>query len=142
MGTLTVAFLPIFNRELVTNKESAERLAGVVSTVSILFISILALISFIFAPYLVDLVAPGFGGEKRELTIMLTRILMLSPIIFTASTMSSIILQSHNRFFPTAVAPIFYNVGIITGAVVFYRFWGVAGLTFGVIAGAAAHAPW
>jgi putative peptidoglycan lipid II flippase len=38
-----------------------------------------------------------------------------------------------------SLAPIFYNIGIIIGALFFTRWWGIYGLAWGVVAGAIAH---
>jgi putative peptidoglycan lipid II flippase len=85
------------------------------------------------------LVTPGFDGEKLELTIVLSRIMFLSPIFLGVSSILGGILQSFKRFFVYSLAPIFYNLGIIVGALFFVPRWGVAGLAWGVVLGAFMH---
>lgn len=139
LGTLSVSFLPVFNKLLVRNEERARQLSNTIFSISIVGVSVLCFLVFLFTPFVLNLVAPGFEGEQRELAILFTRILLISPIIFTASSLSSVILQSYHRFIPTALAPIFYNFGIILGSLVFYKFFGPVGLMVGVIVGALAH---
>ncbi len=139
-GTLTVAFLPIFNRDLIYDKVRAKEFASVVYTLSVLAISVLSLIVFIFTPALIRFLFPAFGGQQIDLTIIMTRVMLFSPVLFTASNIAAILLQSNNKFLPTAISPIFYNLGIIAGAVLFSKYFGVVGLAFGVILGALMHA--
>lgn len=93
----------------------------------------------IFAPALMKIITPGFSGEKMDLTIALARIMFLSPIFLGLSGVFGGILQSCKRFFIYSLAPIFYNVGIIIGALYFVPLWGVYGLAWGVVLGAFMH---
>lgn len=139
LGTLSVSFLPVFNKLLVRNEQRARELSNTIFSISLAGVTALCFIMFLFTPLVINLIAPGFEGEQRELTILFTRILLISPIIFTASSLASIILQSYHKFVPTALAPIFYNLGIILGALVFYKWIGPVGLMLGVLLGALAH---
>jgi putative peptidoglycan lipid II flippase len=49
------------------------------------------------------------------------------------------ILQSFKRFLVYSLAPVFYNLGIIIGALYFVSWWGIYGLAWGVVLGAALH---
>jgi putative peptidoglycan lipid II flippase len=94
---------------------------------------------FFATPVLTDLVVPGFNATQRQLTIQLTRIMILSPVFFTGGVIASVLLQSYNRFLATSLAPILYNLGIIFGATVLYKWMGPTGLACGVILGALMH---
>ena len=48
---------------------------GAVAALLALTTSILVLVGVLSTRYLIDIIAPGFSGEKRELTIRLVRIL-------------------------------------------------------------------
>jgi putative peptidoglycan lipid II flippase len=84
-------------------------------------------------------ITPGFVGSKLKLTIELSRIMFASTFIMGLSAVMGGVLQGTKRFFAFAIAPIFYNLGIIFGALVFVRFWGPAGLAMGVVLGAVLH---
>lgn len=86
------------------------------------------------------LIAPGFMGEKLALTIHLSRIMALQPILLAASFVFSGVLNSHKRFVAYALAPILYNLGIIAGALYLVPYMGVSGIGWGVVLGALLHA--
>ena len=90
-------------------------------------------------PYIVKLIAPGFGPEKLAKTAELSRIMFLSPVLMGISGLFGGILQSFKRFFVYSLAPVFYNVGIILGALFFVERLGISGLAWGVALGAILH---
>lgn len=145
-ATLGSAFIPVFTR--LTKRESNEKawdLAGnIVSTILIATI-ILCLIMLIIAPWIVPLFSPGLGediGREKELTdkaISLTRIMLLSPLLLAVSGMVTGILNARQQFFLPALAPMLYNIGIIFGALVLAKQWGIEGLTIGVLIGSGLH---
>lgn len=65
--------------------------------------------------------------------------MLLSPIFLGLSSIASAVIQSFQRFFAYALAPIFYNVGIIIGIIWFVPLFGIVGLGFGVALGAILH---
>jgi len=65
--------------------------------------------------------------------------MFLSPIFLGISSVFGGILQSFKRFFVYSMSPIFYNIGIIIGALYFVPLWGIYGLAWGVVLGAIAH---
>jgi len=81
---------------------------------------------------------PGFSPEKLSQTITLAQVLLLSPLFFTVSQISTSALQAKRLFFAPALAPIIYNLAIICGALLIPRY-GLSVLVFGVIVGAASH---
>ncbi|MBU3968728.1 oligosaccharide flippase family protein [Patescibacteria group bacterium] len=105
-----------------------------------IFIIFVSTIVFFLIPYITNIVFPGIDDPKsvQEL-IMLTRILLLSPIILGLSNLFSSILQVFKRFFTYAIAPVLYNVGIIIGIIFLYPIFGIKGLAFGAVLGALMH---
>ncbi len=139
MGAISAAIIPVFNFYWVKDKEEAKKfLANIFNLLFLIFITV-SVFLFIFAPQLISLIAPGFGEEKREMTVLLTRIMFLSPILLGASNIISGILQVFSRFLITALAPIMYNLGIIFGILVFVPRIGLTGLAWGVVLGASLH---
>ena len=57
-----------------------EDMANFLNVATVVLVAVCGIL-FVFAPYLIDLIAPGFSLEKKEITITLTRIMFLSPII-------------------------------------------------------------
>jgi len=138
-GAISAAVIPIFSSYLLKSKEEAFRYLSTLLNVFLGFLIIICVILMVFAPFLVSLIAPGFLGEKKELAVLLMRIMFLSPIILGASNMISGILQVFHRFLITALSPLLYNLGIIIGILFFVPAWGLAGLAWGVVLGGVLH---
>lgn len=145
-ATLGSAFIPVFARLYRRDGEAAAwRLASHAINVITVATAALCAVAFLFAPLLVPLLAPGLGkdiGRHDELTaeaVTLTRIMLLSPLLFAVSGMLTGILNGRQRFLLPALAPMLYNLAIICGAVFLAGPFGVKGLAYGVVAGAALH---
>ncbi len=151
LGALSAGFIPIFTKLLKNpigkisdifsgekNKEAWELTNNILNILAVSLL-VLAGLGVIFAPYLMKLIAPGFSGEKYDATVVLTRIMFLSPIFLGISGIIGGVLQSFKRFFVYSLAPIVYNIGIIIGALYFVPVWGIYGLAWGVVLGAFAH---
>ncbi len=155
LGTLSVAFIPVFTHYITKAKEGksepstrAERNKFFSEpwevTNSILNFSAIAILAiytvfFFSAPYLIQYVVPGFSQAKRLQALTMTRIMLLSPVFFCLSSVISSVLYSFKCFLAVALSPIFYNLGIIFGALVLSRFFGIYGLAMGVVLGAFMH---
>jgi len=119
-GALGSSFIPVFTRYLRANdQQSAWRLASAVITLSSLAATGLSLAVALFAPQLVgSVLAPGKSAEVQALTTALTRIMMLTPFIFSISGLLMGILQAHGSFLLPSLAISMNNVGLIVGALV------------------------
>lgn len=137
-GALSAAFVP-----LITELKDRERENQFASNVlNVLFIAVLALsvIIFVLAEPLTRLITPGFGPEQITLTAELLRIQLLAPLFFTLSAVFGGLAQHFHRFTWYAFAPVLYNAGIIFGALVWASQYGIYGLAWGTVLGAALHA--
>jgi putative peptidoglycan lipid II flippase len=136
-GAVSAAFIPIFTQYKKEEKfDDAWAFASSMLHLLLIVILVISGIAYIFAPYLVHMVAGGFNEEAFNLTVRLMRIMMLSPIIFTFSSVLISIQDSFKTFFWRSLAPLFYNAGIIFGVIYFGKQFGVVGVTWGVIIGA------
>jgi putative peptidoglycan lipid II flippase len=145
-AAIGAAFIPTLARYFSQKgEEEAWQLASRLINLVAILTGVLGLVGFIVAPWLVPLLAPGLGDNAAEEArledeaIELTRIMLLSPILFSISGMITGVLNARHSFFFPAVAPMVYNLSIIFGAVVLSDFWGVNGLAWGVVLGAALH---
>lgn len=119
-GVLSASFIPVYARLLgEKNQAEADRIAGVIATLLALVTSILALIGVLITPVLIAVIAPGFVGEKRLLTIRLVRILFPGIALLVMSAWCLGILNSHRRFFLSYAAPVVWNMAIV-GALLFF----------------------
>lgn len=145
LGALSAGFIPIFSQlikkttaKLNDNKEAWE-VANIIITILGFALILLSTLGIVFAPYLMNIIAPGFSPEQKEITASITRIMFLSPIFLGISSILGGILQSFKRFFVYSLAPIVYNIGIIFGALFLTPHFGIHGLAYGVVIGAFLH---
>lgn len=110
-----------------------------VFTVLLGFLILVSIIIFILMPWLAKLIAPGFTGEEIRTLVMLSRLMLLQPIIIGISNMLSSVTQMFKKFLVTALSPVMYNIGIIIGVLVLYPICGITGLAIGVVIGAVLH---
>jgi len=139
LGALSSAFVPVFIYYLNKNKSDAWRIVNSILNLTSLALVFVCVLLFIFIPRLIFLVAPGFSAELNDLTLQLTRVMLISPIFFGISNVFSGVLNSFKRFLAYAFAPVFYNIGIILGAVFLAPDYGVYGLAGGVVLGSFLH---
>lgn len=138
-GGITAAFLPVFSSYAKNNKEQARNLFRDVLSVFFIALVFLSFIFFLISPWLVNLTVPGFSEQQKQQTIDLMRIMFLSPIILGVSAIFSSFLQYLDLFYAFALAPIFYNIGILIGIIVFFPIFGLIGLGLGVVLGGLLH---
>lgn len=140
LGVVSAGFVPVFigyrNKK---EEQNGWRLANSVLNLTGLVMAAVSFLLIIFVPYLIRLVAPGFSAEEIKLAVKLTRLISLSPLLLGVSAVFGAILQSFRRFLAYSLAPILYDLGIIFGALVFVRYFGLIGLALGVLLGAFLH---
>ncbi len=119
-GVLSASFIPVYANLLArNNKEEARKTAGAVAALLSLSTSILVVLGVVAAPWLIEAIAPGFHGEKRELTVLLVRILFPGAGLLVASAWCLGVLNSHRKFFISYTAPVLWNVAMIVGMIAF-----------------------
>jgi len=113
-GVLSASFIPVYAKLLAhKDDEEARRTAGAVAALLALTTSLIVLVGVLTTPYLIDAIAGGFTGEKRELTIRLVRILFPSAGLMVFSAWCLGVLNSHRRFFLSYAAPVVWNAAMI-----------------------------
>lgn len=119
-GVLSASFIPVYARLLADKDDNeARKTAGAVAALLALCTSVLVLLGVLTAPWLIDAIAPGFHGEKRELTILLVRILFPGAGLLVGSAWCLGVLNSHRKFFISYTAPVLWNVAMIAGMILF-----------------------
>ena len=137
--TASTAIIPIFLKKFGEKKEWSEELLGSAVLSFSSAVLILSASAFFLMPLITRFSLPGFSNEDIAQTAFLARIMLLSPIFLGLSNIFSSVTQAFRRFFVYGLSPVFYNVGVILGITVFYRFLGLAGLAWGVALGAFLH---
>jgi len=119
-GVLSASFIPVYARLLASNdKEEARKTAGAIAALLMLSTSLIVLLGVLTAPWLIFVIAAGFQGEKRELTILLVRILFPGAGLLVASAWCLGVLNSHRKFFISYTAPVLWNIAMIAGMIAF-----------------------
>jgi putative peptidoglycan lipid II flippase len=122
-GVLSASFIPVYARlRAEGDDKEAARVASVVAALLGLVVSVLVLAGVLATPLFVDVVAPGFTGDKREATIRLVRILFPGTGLLVLSAWCLGVLNSHRRFFLSYVAPVVWSLAQIAACVVAGRY--------------------
>lgn len=113
-GVLSASFIPTYCRLLAQgDEEEAGKVAGAIGTLLALTSAVLVLVGILVTPFAVAIIAPGFIGEKRELTIRLVQVMFPGVGLLVLSAWSLGVLNSHRRFFLPYVSPVAMNVVMI-----------------------------
>jgi putative peptidoglycan lipid II flippase len=119
-GVLSASFIPVYARLLAEGREEeAGRVAGIIASLLALCVAVLVLICVLLTPWLLIVIAPGFKGDVRLLTITVVRILFPGIGLLVLSSWCLGILNSHRKFFLSYVAPVFMNVVMIATLLIF-----------------------
>lgn len=139
-GALSSAMIPVL---LSTSREEGEergqQLVGLVLTTLLAAFAVITLVGEIATPVFVrGVLAPGFDTETSRLTVTLTRIMLIQPVILAAGAVATAVLNSRNRFLLTALSIVSHNVALIAGIIAsrVHPPLGIYGPTLGVVGGA------
>lgn len=131
--------MPFFMERVQESQSVGKKFINDVFTTFFAFIVGLSIVVWLCMPWLANKFFPGFDVETLHSTIQISRIMLLSPIFLGISNLFATITQAFKKFFVYAIAPVFYNLGIIIGVVAFYPMFGITGLAYGVGLGALMH---
>lgn len=122
-GALSASFIPVYARLLAEGrKDEADRVASAVFSLVALVTSLLVLVGVLSAPWLIDVIAPGFHDLlRRNLTIHLVRIFFPAIGLLVLSAWCLGILNSHRKFFLSYVSPVIVNAATITALLIYGR---------------------
>lgn len=113
-GVLSASFIPVYARLLKQgDEEDSGRVAGAVGAILGLTVALIVLIGVLATPLFIDVIAFGYHGAKRELTIRLVRILFPGAGCLAMAAWCLGILNSHRRFFLSYSAPVAWNIAMI-----------------------------
>ena len=119
-GALSASFIPVYASLLARGEpREADRVAGAVGSLLALVVSVVVLIGVVATPALSAVVAPGFTGDKRDLTIAIVRVLFPGAGLLVLSAWCLGVLNSHHRFLLSYLAPVMWNVAMIAALIVF-----------------------
>ncbi|MDH5233698.1 MAG: murein biosynthesis integral membrane protein MurJ [Gemmatimonadota bacterium] len=118
-GVLSASFIPVYAKLLAEGREEeAGRVAGAVASLLALTTTVIVLLGVLAAPVLVASIAPGFGGAKREMAVLLVRVIFPGIGLLVMSAWCLGVLNSHRHFFLSYVSPVLWNVAMIVAFLV------------------------
>lgn len=126
------SFLPVFTGRI--GQVDAGRLISTVFFIFGIFVTLIALSGFLFAPGLVDLLAPGFTSGVRDLAVQCTRIMIPGLVFLTLGYLVKAALNACRHFTVPAAAPALQNVAFIALLFVLAQ-KGAVGLAWCMLAG-------
>lgn len=140
-GAMAVAVIPVLTETIDREgRAAAWALFSRLANWAFLITAMLAAGLAVFAdPFVAHVVVPNFDAEHQALTASLMRLDLLALMIFSISGLVMGSLQAQKHFLLPGLAPILYNVGLIFGVVVLVPAYGIFGLAYGTILGAAMH---
>ncbi|HET7442933.1 MAG TPA: murein biosynthesis integral membrane protein MurJ [Terriglobales bacterium] len=113
-GVLSASFIPVYARLNAEGRhEEASEVAEAIFGLLFLTTSVLVALGMLATPWLIDVIAPGFSGDKRLLTITLVRILFPGAGLLVFSAWCLGVLNSHRKFLLSYTAPVIWNLAII-----------------------------
>ena len=139
-GAISSALVPVLAGLLHDGEnERADKVISTVINTMLLVLVAFSITMAVFAPQIVPFLVPGFDSVTTELTIRLTRIMLIAPILLALGAVAGSVLNMHGRFAAAAIAPMLYNVAIIGCAIFLSPMLGIDSLAVGVVLGAFLH---
>jgi putative peptidoglycan lipid II flippase len=113
-GVLSASFIPVYARLNAEDRhEEASQLAEAVFALLLVVTTLLVAAGVFATPWLIELIAPGFQGTARQLTIRVVQILFPGAALLVFSAWCLGILNSHRKFFLSYAAPVVWNLAMI-----------------------------
>lgn len=135
--TVLIPFITTHMQETGEEKiTNLKKFSNSVFTVYCMGMVLVCTIVFFFIPDLIRITAPGFDELQRADLILYSRLMLLSPFLMGLSSLFGSFAQVQRKFFSFAIAPLFYNFGILVGVLAFRPIWGMLGVVYGVVLGA------
>jgi len=147
-GALGSAFIPVFARLRKRDPDDTTdiwRLISATATlISVLGTGLALIVALLAAPIVSSLLLPAASTAEKALTVRLLREMLPTVVIFGLSGLVMAILNAQQRFLAAALAPSWYNIGRIIGALIFTPLLsatdhGIDGLAYGTLLGAVLH---
>lgn len=119
-GVLSASFIPVYAKLIAQkDEELAGKVAGVIASLLGVVVGGIVLICVLITPWIIELIAPGFEGADRALTIRIVQILFPATGLLVLSAWCLGVLNSHGKFFLSYVAPVFWNAAMIAALIFF-----------------------
>jgi putative peptidoglycan lipid II flippase len=124
-GAFSAAFVPLFAGAVAEHgKDAARAFAEDALSVLVAALLLFVLLGEIFMPWVMNVIAPGFGGDpaKFALAVALARITFPYLLFIALVALQGGVLNSVDRFAAAAATPILLNLSLIAALLLSDRF--------------------
>ncbi|WP_247827892.1 murein biosynthesis integral membrane protein MurJ [Arthrobacter antioxidans] len=108
-------------------------------TVTMVVLGLGAVVVGILAGPVTAVLAPGFEGEQAELTVTLTRIVLVATVLIAGTDLLAAVAQAHGRVVWSSLQGVPFNIIMIGAAGLFGPQYGIQALAVGFVVGSAAR---
>jgi putative peptidoglycan lipid II flippase len=115
-GALSTAVIPVFTDYTVERgRGDLVRMLRAVLAAALLVLGVTTVLGIVGAPLILRVIAPGFGGDPGQagLAVLLTRVMFPYLLLVGLAALAMGVLNTHGRFFASALGPALLNVGMI-----------------------------
>jgi len=109
-GAFTISFVPMFTGELKQGHAQGKRFAEEALALLVSALIPFTLVMMLCMPWIMQVITPGFEGEKMELAITLSIITFPYLLLISLSALLGSVLNGMGRFAPYAAAPVAFNL--------------------------------
>ena len=138
-GYVSITLIPLLSKLMENDEEDAWKFFSGVLIWASGIVVVLSAVLWIFAPYLVPFLAPGFSETQFVRLTEFLRIILPAQICFLPGACFTALLYIRKKFTVPALIPLIYN-GMILLCGVFFPYLGIAegmeGFCWGVLLGA------
>lgn len=124
-GALSAVLVPTFVKHLDRGDDAeAERLASGILGIALVTLGAVAVIAFVAAPWIADLLTAGapnatIEAQQQALSTFLLRFFVFQVILYGVGTVSTAVMYAKRRPVATAAAPIANTVAVVAAMLVF-----------------------
>jgi len=146
-GAFSVAFVPLYSKSMEEEgQDKASLFASNAFAVMLLILIPFTLMALWAMPYIIYAIAPGFHDDpiRYDMAVELSRITFPYLLLMSLTALLGGVMNAHDKFAPFASAPIFFNLCIIIGLLVFTKFVETAGhaMAYGIALAGIAQFLW
>ncbi len=139
-SAMATTLIPILSARIGrAEHDEAWRLVSAVVNLALLIVAAVGAVAALFAPQVIQTVAPGFDAEQIALGAKLMRLVLIQTLLFTISGILVGVLRAYQHFLLPALAPVCYTLGRIAGMLGLAPSLGIFGLAWGGVGGAVAY---
>ncbi len=127
-GAMASIVVPLLARAALTEADSGVLYTQRLLSLVVYGLGLLTLAALAAAPLLVDLYAPGFTAEQRDLAIVLSRYFLPQILFYGVSAAAGAVLNIRGRFGAPTWAPVCNSVVVIVVGVVYLAIGGATSI--------------